>query len=221
MVDALERRSYVVREPVSGGYELTLKLYRLAHTHSPVDQLLKAAILPMRSLTKAIYESCHLCVLSDGEVLVIAEEQAPNPVRLSVEVGHRASAFDTASGQVLIAFMNAEEQIQFLDQDQTFHGWKAADRVAFRSRLTRIRERGFSIVKSRGRFGVDVSCFVGSVDLGFRAVLAVPFIGGGRNQGRERELVSTIELHANLISKALGLEHERNREASRPASKRP
>ncbi|MGI9071598.1 MAG: hypothetical protein ACR2JB_09865 [Bryobacteraceae bacterium] len=48
MIDALEKRSYIVRDPVSGGYRLTVKLYELAHTHSPVDELLRAAEFAIR-----------------------------------------------------------------------------------------------------------------------------------------------------------------------------
>ena len=68
IIDALEKRAYIARDPVSGTYHLTLKLYELAHTHSPVDQLLKAATFPMRVLADTIHESCHLSVLAHGKL---------------------------------------------------------------------------------------------------------------------------------------------------------
>ena len=36
MLDSLERRGYILKDLVSGNYRLSLKLYELAHTHSPV-----------------------------------------------------------------------------------------------------------------------------------------------------------------------------------------
>ena len=210
MIHALEKRSYIVRDPVSGGYELTLKLYHLAHTHSPVDHLLKAAQLPMRNLANTLHESCHLSVLSDDRLLVIAEQQSPDPVRLSVEVGYCASPLNTASGNTLVAFMEPGAQKQFLDRDPAFLGWKPAQRKALRLELGRIRDQRFCLAQSSVRTGVDVSCFVGSARLGLIAALGVPFIAGGRNDGRERQLVPVIERHAGLITKALGLDVERD-----------
>ncbi|HEV3029428.1 MAG TPA: helix-turn-helix domain-containing protein, partial [Planctomycetota bacterium] len=43
MLNCLERRGYIVKDPASGRFRLTLRLYELAHTHTPVDQLLHAA----------------------------------------------------------------------------------------------------------------------------------------------------------------------------------
>jgi DNA-binding IclR family transcriptional regulator len=57
MLDCLEKRGYIVKEPHSGDYFLSLKLYELARTHSPIERILKAATIPMRSLTLEIRES--------------------------------------------------------------------------------------------------------------------------------------------------------------------
>src|SRR6185436_11017574 len=66
MLACLERRGYIVKEEASGRYRLTLRLFELAHTHTPVDQLLHAADGPLREVSRKIRESVHLSVLSDG-----------------------------------------------------------------------------------------------------------------------------------------------------------
>src|SRR5215471_8115325 len=48
MVDTLERRHYIIRDTVTGGYRLSMKLYELSHMHSPVEHLMRAAAGPMR-----------------------------------------------------------------------------------------------------------------------------------------------------------------------------
>src|ERR1043165_5034011 len=45
MLTTLERRGYIQRDPVSGAYGLTLRLFELSHTHSPLQDLLRAAAL--------------------------------------------------------------------------------------------------------------------------------------------------------------------------------
>src|SRR5947199_8703328 len=60
MLVILERRGYIQRDPASGAYTLTLRLFELSHAHSPFEALLRAAARPMLTLTDTVWESCHL-----------------------------------------------------------------------------------------------------------------------------------------------------------------
>src|SRR4051812_35782240 len=101
MLNCLERRGYIVKDAASGRYQLTLRLYELAHTHTPVDQLLRAAEGPMRELARRVRESVHLSVLSDGKLLVLSQVESQNRTRVSVEIGARFPVALTASGRIL------------------------------------------------------------------------------------------------------------------------
>ncbi len=205
MVDALERRSYIARDVVSDGYHLTLKMYELAHTHSPVDQLLHAASGPMRDLAETIHESCHLCVLSGPMLIVIAQAESPEPVRLSIEVGYRALPLKTASGRVLVAFLEAGERSRFLASDATYKEMGKTERKEFMAEIKRIREEGFLVAQSTRRTGLDISCIVGNPRIGILAALGVPFLPGGFNYGKEKQLVPIIQQSAGQITTILGL----------------
>ena len=109
MLVCLERRSYVTRDPVSGKYELSLKLYALAHTHSLSDRLLRSARGPMQVLTEELRESCHLSVLEKGRLLVLTQQASPEPVRISVEPGAMFDPVKTASGRLLLSRLEPEE----------------------------------------------------------------------------------------------------------------
>src|SRR3954469_13746440 len=69
MLVILERRGYVQRDPTSGAYSLTLRLFELSHAHSPFQALTRAAARPIWDLTDTVRESCHLGVLVQGELL--------------------------------------------------------------------------------------------------------------------------------------------------------
>ena len=101
MLACLERRSYLRRDPVSGKYAPTLRLFELAHAHPPIKTLLDVAREPMREVTLRLGESCHLSVLERGMLLVVAREDSQERVRLSIEVGARLEAEQTASGRLL------------------------------------------------------------------------------------------------------------------------
>ena len=205
MIDALEKRSYIVRDPLSGGYELTLKLYQLAHTHSPVDHLLKAAYQPMRNLSEAIHESCHLSVLDRGRLLVVAQAESPEPVRLSVEIGDRPSPLDTTSGALLIAFLKPDRQESFLAGDASYTKLSAAKRKALHADFEKIRADGFYLAYSTRRTGIDISCLIGNPDVSVTAALGVPFLPGGRNEGKERKLLPLLQKCARRVTESLGL----------------
>jgi DNA-binding IclR family transcriptional regulator len=102
MLVCLERRSYLRREPNSGKYALTLRLFELAQAHSPLKALLTVARDPMRAVTEALGESCHLSVIERDRLLVIAREESPERVRLAIEVGASFDPKNTASGRLLL-----------------------------------------------------------------------------------------------------------------------
>jgi DNA-binding IclR family transcriptional regulator len=205
MIDALEKRGYIGRDPVSGGYQLTLKLYGLAHTHTPVDRLLRAAELPMRQLADSIHESCHLSVLDRGDLLVVAQAESPEPVRLSVEVGYRVAPLNTASGRLLVAFMESEDQERFLRSDPIYLRMPKKVREKLYITLQKVRKDGYHLAESARRTGLDVSCLIGNPRVGVAAALGVPFLAGGGNEGKERKLIPAVRKCAGAITAALGL----------------
>jgi DNA-binding IclR family transcriptional regulator len=103
MLVCLERRCYLRRDVVSGKYMPTLRLFELAHAHSPLKTLLDVAREPMRLVTAELGESCHLSVIERGKLLVIAREDSPESIRLTIEVGSRFDPKNTASGRLLLA----------------------------------------------------------------------------------------------------------------------
>jgi DNA-binding IclR family transcriptional regulator len=102
MLVCLERRAYIRREPVSGKYTPTLRLFEIAQAHAPLRALLEAAREPMREATGILRESVHLSVLDRGRLLVVAREESPENIRLSIEVGASFEAAKTASGRLLL-----------------------------------------------------------------------------------------------------------------------
>lgn len=163
----LERRGYLRRDPVSGAYEPTLRLYELGHAHSPWEQLRRAAERPMRALTATVRESCHLSVMHHDQCLVLHQEESSLRVRLSVEIGSTIPLHQAASGRVLLAALDAEEQAAALAR-------LGEVGTELRTRLGAIRDRGYEAVQGETTPGVsDVSVPVGQGWGRIRAALAV------------------------------------------------
>lgn len=163
IITCLETRGYLRRDPNTGGYALTLRLFELSRTHSPHESLLSAARPQMRILADEVRESCHFSVLHNGRVLVLAQEESPRSMRLSVEVGASQSPMRTTSGRLLLAALDVEERLDVL---RPLPEWRAADkktRDAFLRRLNEIAARGHeTIVGETFIGGADIGVLVGS-----------------------------------------------------------
>ena len=204
-VDAMEKRGYVSRDPLSGAYRLTLKLYELAHIHSPVDHLLRAARLPMRELAESVSETCSLAILNGGQLMVIAEELSSERVRLSVEIGSRVPRLRTVSGRLLIAFLDEAERQALVAADEDYLAWDDLERKRFLRSLEKTRQSGCLMAPSDFRVGPDLGVLVGNPASGIIASLAIPVLAGGKNKGRETELFAPLARCAHRITLALGL----------------
>ncbi|RZI65708.1 MAG: IclR family transcriptional regulator [Variovorax sp.] len=178
MLSALEGRGYLRRED-NGGYVLTLKLFELSRTHSPHEQLLRAATAPMRELGDSIRESCHLSVLHRDQLLVLTQVDAPTSIRLSVEAGSLHSAVDTLSGQVLLANSPDAERDEVLARRAEFQRKSADERAVFLAMLAKMKADGWGYAEN-ARFvgGRDLSVPVGHPLGRTRAVLTIASLRG-------------------------------------------
>lgn len=205
MLACLEQRGYLSRDEVSGKYALTLKLYALTHAHSPMAKLLGAARRPMQALTEETGESCHLSVLERGRLLVVAQQESPARVRLSIEVGGEFDPAATASGRLLLAGLGADALDEALAASPTGRGLAGRARTAFHASLAKIGREGVSTAESETIEGVrDVAVRVGWSGPG-GAVLAVTRLMRRGPREDETALVKALQTAAAEITRALGL----------------
>lgn len=205
MLVCLERRGYIQRDPTSGAYTLTLRLFELGHTHSPLEHLLRAAVRPMRVLAETVLESCHLSVLQHGALLVLAQEESPRPLRLSVEVGRTFPVLHTVSGRVLIAYLPGLDQEDLLRNDADYAGLSPSDQRALHQRLETIRVRGYDEARSETTEGVhDLAVLVGSPQGSLQAALAIAALSRKQETPRDERLAA-MQRCADEIGRAAGL----------------
>jgi DNA-binding IclR family transcriptional regulator len=179
MLTCLESRGWLRRDAGTGGYALTLKLFELSRTHSPYEELLKAAQPLMRALSEELRESCHLSVLHRDRVLVLLQEESPQPFRLSVEVGSLHDPLRTTSGRVLLANTEACERDELVARLPEWRALGAAGRKALLAKLGEVAARGFE--RSEGeRFvgGLDIGVLVGSPASAVKAALTIATLRG-------------------------------------------
>lgn len=201
MLASLERRRYLHRTSPGESYRLTGKLFELSHRHPPIRRLLDTALPVMRNVAEACQQSCQLATLHDGQVLVAAQVDSPQPISLAVRPGSRMPIASTTSGLVLLAF-GAESLWQENVKDLLTASGAGDDT---RRRIATIRARGFARMRSK--------IVVGVIDLSFPvfdhtghavAALTMPFLVA-RHHPRSTSVAETqLSEGARIISHALG-----------------
>jgi len=203
MLSCLEQRGYVRKDPVSGAYALSLRLFELSRTHSPYEHLTKAAARPMRALAESVHESCHLSILHGARLLIVAQEESPEKIRLSVEVGANFSPLSTVSGRLLLSMLPGPELRQALRLMRGYKAWPATAKGALEDRLRRIRAHKYAEAYSetvRGVYDLAVPVGGGSV----RAALTIACLSQDKAQVRRR-LLPALQMRAAEIGAAAGL----------------
>lgn len=139
MLVVLSQRGYV---ELSGDdrYQLTTKLFEVAHRHPPIRRLTAIAGDAMQKLANRINQSIHLCILQGGRLLVVAQVDCPDNNLNSVRLGAQIPIFDSASGRVLAAFMDDAA----LEHLLTLAGTEAGERRdRFLADLPGVRDVGY------------------------------------------------------------------------------
>ncbi|HEU5099826.1 MAG TPA: IclR family transcriptional regulator [Roseiflexaceae bacterium] len=205
MLTTLERRGYIRRDPLTGAYGLTLRLFELSHTHTPLQGLLRAAAAPMRALTEATRESCHLSVIEREHLVVLAQEESPARIRLSVEVGGAFPLLHTVSGRVLLAYLDEQARADLLEREGEHARLSAGEQALFRERLLLIRSRGYDASVSETTDGVsDLAVLVGSPTSRVRAALTIAALTRRRETFVE-EMLPALRRCADEIARAAGI----------------
>jgi len=151
MLDRLVRRGYVLRTN-GDRYELSLKMFELAHARPPIQRLVSQALPVMRRFARAAEQACHL-VIHDRNVLVVAAQvESPSYWGVSIRVGSRIGMVNTGSGHVFLAYASAEERRLMLEEQ----GEGIAEIIlpSLVTRLKQVAAQGFESMASRQTRGV-------------------------------------------------------------------
>jgi len=201
----LERRSYIQRDPVSGAYSLTLRLYELSHTHSPFEELVRAATRPMRELADELRESPHLSVIHHGRLLVLAQEESSALVRMSIAVGGTFPLLHTVSGRLLLAYLEPEQREETLQRVDEYTSWTPAQKVKFTEQFTRIHMQGYEYAYGETSYGVsDLAVLVGTETSRTQAALTIPALSRHPESFVE-SMLAPLRRCADAISQAAGI----------------
>lgn len=141
ILQCLEGRRYLERDPDSDRFRLSMKLFELAHDRPATKSLSAAAVPVMEQLAVTTLQSCHLAVLDGQSIVIVAQATAPTTMHYAVRLGARFPAWETSSGFLLMAL--APEGAA--TTEAVLAAQKVFDRRAIAERCAAIRTAGGEI----------------------------------------------------------------------------
>ena len=151
MLDRLVRRDYV-RRTSGDRYELTLKLFELAHATPPMRRLVSQALPVLRRFARDSEQACHLVIHDRNILVVVAQVDSPGYWNVSIRVGSRISLVNTGSGHVFLAFATPEERELMLEDLEA--NIREQLTPTLEKRLAKVREQGCESMESLQVSGV-------------------------------------------------------------------
>src|SRR5580704_3022156 len=203
MLVCLEDRGYISQAASDERYELTLKLFELAHRHPPIERLVAEARPLMEQVAHETGQSCHLAMLSNGEVIVVAQVDAPRTAGFALKLGARIDLLNTASGHLILAFQVPGTRARSLAE------WKKRTRQPLPRDLdrhiARIRKRGYEEMASYQVRGVTNIAFPVLNRHGEAiAALSVPFLARIGDRVGPEDVKAALREAGCKLSSAVG-----------------
>lgn len=154
---SLQQKGYVVQDPATQRYRLTLKLVTLAHRHTE-GLGLRGIYQPMLSrLAERVNELVQLCVVEGDGMINLARSDSSQPVRVATRLGHPVALHATAAGKVWLASLPEERVVRILGQKGlpavTPHTITSIDRLL--RELEQVRQVGYAVVEQEAAEGVN------------------------------------------------------------------
>ncbi|WP_093329163.1 IclR family transcriptional regulator [Thalassotalea agarivorans] len=202
----LETRGYLIRDEKNSRYKLSLKLYNLSHSVSPIAQIRQVALPQMEDLAVKLGVSCYLSILYQSQTMVLISANSYSPVALSVNEGSLFSASQSSAGLVLLAHSNEQVKAMILERDKPYQLLKEKAKTELHQTLATIADNGFIMADNTLVDGIfDISCIVGEIEGKIIAALTIPCLKHVTGKTIEQTaLLEELQLTASNIKQQLG-----------------
>src|SRR5262249_222084 len=148
-------------------------------------------------------QSCHLAMLSGGEVIVVAQVDAPQTAGFSLKLGARIDLLNTASGHLILAFQQPPARERSLAEWRKRSGRSQPRNLE--KHLNRIRARGYEQMPSYQVRGVTNIAFPVMNQHGEAiASLSVPFLARIGDRVDAAEVRKALRKASRELTEALG-----------------
>lgn len=196
----LQERGYLVRDEAQS-YRLSTKLFEIGSQHAGTQFLIAHAMPHMERLARQLHESCHLNIVVQNRMLVVARAEGDSDVMLAVRIGATFELHRRVSGLVGLSMLPEHRRQEYWKQS----GESAGQIKLYETRLEGIRKRGFADEDSPIVLGVkDCATPVLGSGASLQGVLCVSHLCRKDDPGEHADIVQAVIGCARRISAEFG-----------------
>lgn len=153
-LQTLAHAGYVRRDPDTGAYQCTLKMFELGSRQLASLDVRKIALPHMRELARLTGETVHLSVLDGFDVVYIDKIDSTQPLLAYSTIGGRAPAYAVATGKALLAFQAPDYIELYADHLQQLTNNTHVSVPDLKLELQAVKSEGHSINLGEWREGI-------------------------------------------------------------------
>lgn len=198
MIACLVERGYLAN--VDDRFNVTTKLFELAHRNPPTHRLLSESLPLMQKLSADLDQSCHLTVYNNGRQIVVSKVDAPGGMGFSVRVGAELDVLISASGRVLLAFQDDQTRLLRIQESLRRRPDHAGRKIG--ATLDAVRLRGFESIPSIQVRGLHAVSFP-VLDTGGSAIAALTVPYAQRIDRKHSKPIVAIEKMLAVAARSL------------------
>lgn len=143
----LQYLGYINQDPLTHQYQITPQLSRLGQSAREDVSLVAVAKPILDTISRETGETINFGILDGSEVYYLDKRDSTHPLRLCVEIGGRATAYATALGKAMLAFLPDEDLRNRFNHgvslqrytEKTLRSWAELE-----VELVRVRESGIA-----------------------------------------------------------------------------
>ncbi|MFC3120687.1 IclR family transcriptional regulator [Agaribacter flavus] len=200
----LEAKGYLVQDPSSSRYKMSLKLFTLTRRIDPMSHIAQTALPVMEEFAFEFGVSCHLFTLYKSKAMMALQASSHDAISMQIMEGTLFDLFSLGAGKLLMANSNAEVQKMLIDRDEQLSQQAKDDEFSLKETIHQLRRTKFCRHVSDKLPGViELSSLIGAND--GKIIAALSIMGLGLNAAKEQALKQALADCTNKISTELSL----------------
>lgn len=156
LLGTLIYKGYVIQDPNTNKYRLSLKLYELGCKRVENIGILEASKPYTKALMQSVNEVVHLVIRDGIDIVYIDKVEANNTIRMASRIGKRSPLYCTSVGKAMLANMSISDIKKIWDQSkiEKFTENTIVDFEKFVEELDVVRKEGYAEDDEENEIGV-------------------------------------------------------------------
>lgn len=204
ILNTLQKFGFIHKDPATKTYSLGVGLISVSRRVLDSLNYNELAGPLLSDLAHRTQSTALYSIISDGNVFVVARQEAATSVGVTIRIGYRFSVTHGAHGKAITAFLPKEERDKLLKQKKLFFHGSAArlDRPRLHRELLRCRDTGFAY--DMGELNPGINVIAAPVFDAQQALVGCMFIMGTFAEAMIEEYGAMVAASARKFSSMLG-----------------